>query len=126
MLEKVYKLNSGEYKYEDGDIYNKDDYILNTIVEMKKPHPCGTNEWEIIRIGADIKIKCINCGRSIMMPRIEFNKKLKKVVNYQEEKMKKKKKKKQIKGPVSTILFLTSSKSSIKLFAKPSLKTKPS
>ena len=48
---------------------------------MKKPHPCGTNEWEIIRVGADIKIKCKQCGRSIMMPRIEFNKKLKKVIN---------------------------------------------
>ena len=58
------------------------EYKLGSIVIMKKTHPCGTNEWEIIRIGADIKIKCINCGRSIMMPRIEFNKKLKKVVNY--------------------------------------------
>ena len=49
---------------------------------MKKDHPCGTNEWEIIRVGADIKIKCIKCERSIMMPRIEFNKKLKKVVKF--------------------------------------------
>ena len=56
------------------------DIKLGSIVEMKKPHPCGTNEWEITRIGADIKIKCNNCGRTIMLPRIEFNKKLKKVV----------------------------------------------
>ncbi|MBP3765630.1 MAG: DUF951 domain-containing protein [Bacilli bacterium] len=56
------------------------DYKLNDIVIMKKPHPCGFNEWQIIRVGADIKIKCTNCGRSIMMPRIEFNKKLKKIV----------------------------------------------
>ncbi|MDD3187440.1 MAG: DUF951 domain-containing protein [Bacilli bacterium] len=56
------------------------EYKLNDIVVMKKPHPCGTNEWEITRLGADIKIKCVKCGRSIMMPRIEFNKKLKKVV----------------------------------------------
>jgi hypothetical protein len=54
-------------------------YKLNDIVIMKKPHPCGFNEWQIIRVGADIKIKCTNCGRSIMMPRIEFNKKIKKV-----------------------------------------------
>ncbi|MBQ8234950.1 MAG: DUF951 domain-containing protein [Bacilli bacterium] len=46
---------------------------------MKKEHPCGTNSFEITRLGADIKIKCINCGHSIMIPRIEFNKKLKKV-----------------------------------------------
>ena len=48
---------------------------------MKKEHPCGNNEWEVIRVGADIKIKCTSCGRSIMMPRIEFNKKIKKVIN---------------------------------------------
>lgn len=58
------------------------DYKLGSIVIMKKPHPCGTNLWEIIRTGADIKIKCISCGRSIMLPRIEFNKKLKKVDTY--------------------------------------------
>lgn len=56
------------------------EYKQGSIVIMKKPHPCGTNEWEITRIGADIKIRCIKCDRSIMLPRIEFNKKLKKIV----------------------------------------------
>lgn len=56
------------------------DYKLNDVVIMKKPHPCGTNEWVIVRVGADIKIKCLNCSHTIMMPRVEFNKKLKKVV----------------------------------------------
>lgn len=56
------------------------EYKLGSKVEMKKAHPCGTNEWEITRIGADIKIKCINCSRTIMIPRVEFNKKLKKVI----------------------------------------------
>ena len=55
-------------------------YKVGSIVVMKKQHPCGYNEWEITRVGADIKIKCLKCGRSIMLPRIEFNKKLKKVV----------------------------------------------
>lgn len=54
-------------------------YKLGSIVIMKKQHPCGENKFEIIRVGADIKIKCINCGRSIMLPRLDFNKKLKKV-----------------------------------------------
>lgn len=58
------------------------EYRLGSIVVMKKQHPCGTNEWEITRIGADIKIKCLNCNRSIMMPRIEFNKKIKKVITF--------------------------------------------
>lgn len=58
------------------------EYRLNSIVMMKKAHPCGTNEWTITRVGADIKIKCNACGRTIMLPRIEFNKKLKKVITY--------------------------------------------
>ncbi len=57
------------------------EYLVGSIVEMKKSHPCGTNNWEITRVGADIKIKCTNCGRTIMIPRIEFNKKLKKVIS---------------------------------------------
>lgn len=57
------------------------EYKLGSIVMMKKGHPCGSNEWEIIRVGADIKIKCTGCGRSIMLPRVEFNKKLKKVMS---------------------------------------------
>ena len=57
------------------------DYKLGSIVVMKKQHPCGTNKWEIIRVGADIKIKCLECGRTIMLPRIDFNKKLKKVID---------------------------------------------
>lgn len=55
-------------------------YQLGSVVVMKKQHPCGANEWEIVRVGADIKIKCCNCGRSIMLPRIDFNKKVKKVI----------------------------------------------
>lgn len=55
-------------------------YKLGSIVMMKKQHPCGTNKWEIIRVGTDIKIKCLECNRTIMLPRIEFNKKIKKVI----------------------------------------------
>lgn len=58
----------------------KVDYKLNDIVIMKKPHPCGSNKWQIVRVGTDIKIKCLNCGRTIMLERVEFNKKIKKVV----------------------------------------------
>lgn len=60
---------------------NKLNYTVGTKVIMKKQHPCGTNLWEIIRVGADIKIKCIHCNRSIFIPRIEFNKKIKKIVS---------------------------------------------
>ena len=60
------------------------DYKLGTKVTMKKQHPCGSNEWEITRMGADIKIKCLNCGRTILIPRIEFNKKLKKIISQED------------------------------------------
>ena len=56
-------------------------YKLGDKVVMKKPHACQTNEWLITRVGVDIKIKCCNCGRIVMIPRIEFNRKLKKVEN---------------------------------------------
>ena len=52
-------------------------YNLGDKVIMKKVHPCGSSEFEIIRLGADIKIKCTNCSRVIMLPRVDFNKKIK-------------------------------------------------
>lgn len=55
-------------------------FKLNDSVIMKKQHACGTNLWTITRMGVDIKIKCKNCGREIMMDRLEFQRKLKKVV----------------------------------------------
>ena len=59
---------------------NDKEYNVGTLVIMKKGHPCGTNEWEVVRVGADIKIRCTGCNSIIMMPRVEFNKKLKKIV----------------------------------------------
>ena len=58
----------------------KVEYNLNDDVIMKKPHACQTNLWVITRVGADVKIKCKNCGREIMMDRLEFYKKVKKVI----------------------------------------------
>ena len=55
-------------------------YNLHDRVIMKKPHACKTNEWMITRVGVDIKIKCVSCGREIMMDRLEFERKLKKVI----------------------------------------------
>lgn len=45
-------------------------YHLGDVVQMKKPHACGENKWEILRMGADIRIKCLGCGHLIMMPQI--------------------------------------------------------
>lgn len=60
-------------------------YKLGDVVEMKKQHACGTNKWQIIRVGVDIKIKCLKCNREIMMDRLEFEKKLKKVLGENNE-----------------------------------------
>ncbi|WP_100011687.1 DUF951 domain-containing protein [Lentibacillus sediminis] len=56
------------------------EFGLNDVVQMKKPHPCGENRWQIIRMGMDIRIKCQGCGHSVMIPRREFSKKMKKVL----------------------------------------------
>jgi len=55
-------------------------YKLNDQVIMKKPHACGTNLWTITRMGVDIKLKCVACNREIMLDRLEFEKKLKKIL----------------------------------------------
>ena len=46
---------------------------LGDVVKLKKAHPCGANEWEIARVGADIRLKCRGCGRSVMLERFEFD-----------------------------------------------------
>lgn len=58
----------------------KIDYQLADTVMMKKPHACQVNHWEILRLGADIKLKCLGCGRIIMLSRNDFNKRLKKLI----------------------------------------------
>lgn len=60
-------------------------FNLGDIVEMKKQHPCGSHEFEVIRLGADIKIKCVGCGRIVMLPRTKFVKGAKKVIKSAEE-----------------------------------------
>lgn len=60
-------------------------FYLGDIVVMRKNHACGENEWTITRVGVDVKIKCNHCGREIMMDRLEFQKKLKKVLKSENE-----------------------------------------
>lgn len=56
------------------------EFNLGDIVQTKKQHPCGSSQWEIIRLGADIKIKCLGCGRIVMITRVKFEKSVKKIV----------------------------------------------
>ncbi len=54
-------------------------YTVGSIVIMKKAHPCGGFRWQILRVGVDIKIKCLECGHIVMISRLDFEKRLKKV-----------------------------------------------
>jgi hypothetical protein len=58
----------------------KINFQLGDTVEMKKPHPCGTNEMEIIRMGMDIRVKCVGCKHSVLIPRAKFEKRIKKII----------------------------------------------
>ena len=55
-------------------------FALGDQVVLKKPHACGENLWEIVRVGADIKLKCLACGRVVMLDRLEFLRRAKKLV----------------------------------------------
>ena len=61
-------------------MYYPKPYNIGDIVETKKDHPCGSKQWEVIRIGADFKIKCLVCGRVVMLPRPQFEKSVKKLI----------------------------------------------
>ncbi len=45
------------------------DFHVGDIVKLKKPHPCGSSEWEILRVGMDFRLKCMGCGHQIMVAR---------------------------------------------------------
>ncbi|MDE6357790.1 MAG: DUF951 domain-containing protein [Eubacteriales bacterium] len=53
------------------------EFLIGDKVKMKKVHPCGSYEWEIIRVGADFKIKCLKCGHIAMISRVKFEKRFK-------------------------------------------------
>lgn len=54
-------------------------YEINDVITMKKPHPCGGKEWTIVRIGADVKLRCLTCGKYIDLTRDELKKRAKTV-----------------------------------------------
>ncbi len=62
------------------------DLCLGDIVQCKKKHPCGSDQWEIIRVGMDIRIRCQGCGRVVLLPRQKFEKSVKKILNRTQDK----------------------------------------
>ena len=58
---------------------------IGDLVQMRKPHPCGSDKWVVTRTGADVKIRCEGCGRVVMLDRVEFEKRVRKVQTVHEE-----------------------------------------
>ena len=55
------------------------DVRVGDILHMKKSHPCGSSNWSVLRVGMDFKLKCLGCGREVMVPRVKAEKNIKKV-----------------------------------------------
>ncbi|MBR4361021.1 MAG: DUF951 domain-containing protein [Clostridia bacterium] len=58
----------------------ENDILLGDVIQTRKPHPCGSDTWVVIRTGADIKMKCQGCGRIVMLDRQVFIKRRKKLI----------------------------------------------
>ena len=56
------------------------DLHLHDIVELKKEHPCGSRRWDVLRVGMDIKLRCLGCGHELMLPRSRVEKSIKKIL----------------------------------------------
>ncbi len=56
-------------------------FYIDDVVRLRKPHPCGSHEWIVVRIGADIGLRCLTCGRRVLLPRRTLEKRLKTFVS---------------------------------------------
>lgn len=57
------------------------DLKLNDILKLRKPHACGENKWKVVRLGGDIKIECLGCGRRVMLPRRKLARSTKEILS---------------------------------------------
>jgi hypothetical protein len=53
------------------------EFRIDQTLRLKKPHPCGSYEWRVTRLGADIGLRCVKCNRYILLPRAELERRLK-------------------------------------------------
>ncbi|NMB88096.1 MAG: DUF951 domain-containing protein [Chloroflexi bacterium] len=56
------------------------DLQLNDVIRLRKAHPCGSYDWKVVRMGADIGLECLKCGRRVLLPRRELAKRMKTVI----------------------------------------------
>ena len=60
------------------------DLKLHQLVELKKTHPCGSRNWEVLRVGMDVKLRCQGCGHEVMAPRRNIEKSIKRILSKEE------------------------------------------
>jgi hypothetical protein len=58
------------------------DLALSDRLRLRKPHPCGSTDWVVVRLGADIGLKCEGCGRRVLLPRSELERRIKLVLTH--------------------------------------------
>ncbi len=56
------------------------DIRVGDLLELKKAHPCGSHQWQVLRVGMDFKLRCTGCGHEVMVPRAKAEKSVKKIV----------------------------------------------
>jgi hypothetical protein len=57
------------------------DFLMDDVIRLRKPHPCGGYDWQVVRLGADLRLKCLTCGRLVMLERREVERRLKSFVS---------------------------------------------
>ena len=62
------------------------DIRVDDVLELKKEHPCGSRQWQVLRVGVDFRLRCMGCGHELMIPRSKAEKSIKKVIRPGEDK----------------------------------------
>lgn len=89
---------SGQLELPEKTLYNKKtnrkpvkktggvrvDIRVGDILELKKTHPCGSRQWQVLRVGMDFKLRCTGCGHELMLPRSKAEKNIKKIIRTKE------------------------------------------
>ncbi len=77
--------DNGEYEQQDRETGRKErqgmDIQIGDVVTLKKQHPCGSKEWEVLRVGMDFRVKCMGCDHQVMIPRKQLEKNIRQIVS---------------------------------------------
>ena len=85
MFAKQYRLYYNRHDILKRKAVCRMDVQVGDVIQTKKPHPCGANRFDVLRVGMDFKIKCQGCGHEIMLPRAKIERNIKKVLRAGEQ-----------------------------------------